>query len=177
MQRLERERLRTQLAEKRIVHIRIGIRTENHVRIDMSRLDKKGRWENDPEKVRILPPDTPIRSKCVKIIFDDINTRPEIFNVRDESVSEPRSCHTKQRKQMAPIKPIPMKSFTLTHLISPDDQYVFKARQLPTPMDMHSINTRIVLGQLIESDLYLDDLRIQYEYIQSGNLNINLPTQ
>ncbi len=33
---------------------------KENVRIDMSRLDKKGRWENDPDRVQILPLDTPI---------------------------------------------------------------------------------------------------------------------
>ena len=51
--------------------------TEKEVRIDMSRLDKKGRWEYDPEKVRTLPPDTPLE-KIVEIILEDIKTRPEL---------------------------------------------------------------------------------------------------
>jgi hypothetical protein len=34
--------------------------TENEIRVDMSRLDKKGRWEYDPNKVRILSSDTPL---------------------------------------------------------------------------------------------------------------------
>lgn len=51
--------------------------TENEVRIDMSRLDKRGRWEYDPEKVQTLPPDTPLE-KIVEIILEDIKTRPEL---------------------------------------------------------------------------------------------------
>ncbi len=39
--------------------------TEDEIRIDMSRLDKKGRWEYDMNKVRILPP--PPFSTCVKV--------------------------------------------------------------------------------------------------------------
>lgn len=52
--------------------------TENEVRIDMSRLDKKGRWEYDPNKVRTLPPDTPLE-EIVEIILEDLKTRPEVF--------------------------------------------------------------------------------------------------
>jgi hypothetical protein len=51
--------------------------TENEVRIDMSRLDKKGRWEYDPAKVRILPPNTALE-EIVEIILEDIKTRPEL---------------------------------------------------------------------------------------------------
>jgi hypothetical protein len=49
--------------------------TEYEVRIDMSRLDEKGRLEYDPEKVRILPPDTTL-GEIVEIILEDIKTRP-----------------------------------------------------------------------------------------------------
>lgn len=52
--------------------------TEKQVRIDMSRLNKKGVWEYDLEKVRILPPDTPLE-QIVEIILADIKTRPEIL--------------------------------------------------------------------------------------------------
>ncbi len=51
--------------------------TENEVRIDMSRLDRKGRWEYDSEKVRILPPDTPLE-EIVEIILEDTKTQPEL---------------------------------------------------------------------------------------------------
>lgn len=50
--------------------------TENQIRIDMSRLDKKGRWENDPNKVRIFPPDTLI-TEIIETILEDIKTRPK----------------------------------------------------------------------------------------------------
>lgn len=53
--------------------------TGMETRIDMSRLDKKGRWENDPNKVRILPPDTPLE-EIVEIILEDIKTRSEVFS-------------------------------------------------------------------------------------------------
>lgn len=52
--------------------------TNKEVRIDMSRLDKQGRWEYDPNKVRILPNDVPI-DEIVKILLEDIETRPELF--------------------------------------------------------------------------------------------------
>lgn len=52
--------------------------TAVHVRIDMSRLDRKGIWENDPDKKRILPPDTSIE-EIVEIILEDVKTRPEVF--------------------------------------------------------------------------------------------------
>jgi hypothetical protein len=53
--------------------------SEKEVRINMSRLDKKGRWEYDPSKVRILPPDTSLE-EIVEIILDDLKTRPGVFN-------------------------------------------------------------------------------------------------
>ena len=53
--------------------------TDKHVRIEMSRLDKKSRWEYDPEKTKILPPDTPLEH-IVESILKDVRTRPEIFN-------------------------------------------------------------------------------------------------
>ena len=52
--------------------------TEKQVRIDMSRLDKKGRWEYDLTKTQILPPDTPVE-QIVEIILEDIKMRPEVF--------------------------------------------------------------------------------------------------
>ena len=52
--------------------------TDKGVRIDMSRLDKKGRWEIDPEKVRILPPDTPLED-IIAVILEDIRSRPELW--------------------------------------------------------------------------------------------------
>lgn len=44
------------------------------VRIQMSRLDKKGRWEFDPEKRRELPIETPSK-EIVKIILEDVKSR------------------------------------------------------------------------------------------------------
>lgn len=52
--------------------------TEKEVHIDMSRLNKNGVWEYDPEKKRILPPDTSIE-EIVEIILEDVETRPEVL--------------------------------------------------------------------------------------------------
>lgn len=52
--------------------------TEKEVRIDMSHLNKKGVWEYDLDKVKILQPDTPIE-QIVEIILEDLKTRPEVF--------------------------------------------------------------------------------------------------
>ena len=51
--------------------------TEHEIRIDVSRLDKKGRWEFDPEKAKKIPPTTQL-SEVVIIILDDIKSRPEV---------------------------------------------------------------------------------------------------
>ena len=50
---------------------------DKQVRIDMSCLDERGRFINDPNKVTILPPNTPLK-KIVGIILKDIKTRPEL---------------------------------------------------------------------------------------------------
>lgn len=52
--------------------------TDHGVRIEMSRLDKQGRWEFDPDKRKILSPDSSLE-EIAKIILEDIKTRPEIF--------------------------------------------------------------------------------------------------
>lgn len=52
--------------------------TKKEVRIDMSKLDKKGRWVFDLAKVTLLPPDSPLEN-IVEIIIDDIKTRPEVI--------------------------------------------------------------------------------------------------
>lgn len=44
------------------------------IRLDISRLDKKGRWEIDPTKVQIFLPDTPLK-EIVEIILEDLKTR------------------------------------------------------------------------------------------------------
>lgn len=53
--------------------------TEKEVRIDMSRLNKKGVWEFDLEKVRKLPPDSSIE-QIAEIILEDLKTRPEVWS-------------------------------------------------------------------------------------------------
>lgn len=51
---------------------------ETQIRVNMSRLDKQGRWEFDPTKVRIFPPDTPLE-EIIAVILADIRTRPEVW--------------------------------------------------------------------------------------------------
>ena len=51
--------------------------TNKEVRVDMSRLDKKGRWEFDPAKVRVFPSDTPLE-EVLAVILEDIRSRPEL---------------------------------------------------------------------------------------------------
>lgn len=48
------------------------------IRVDMSYTDKKGRWQNDPEKVRIFPKDTPLE-EIVEFILADARSRPEVL--------------------------------------------------------------------------------------------------
>ena len=52
--------------------------TDKHIRVDMSYRDKQGRWQNDPAKVRIFPPDTPLED-VIAVILADIRTRPEVL--------------------------------------------------------------------------------------------------
>lgn len=52
--------------------------TEQRIHVDMSYRDKQGRWQNDPAKVRILPPDTPLED-VISVILADIRTRPEVL--------------------------------------------------------------------------------------------------
>jgi hypothetical protein len=51
--------------------------TDKETRVDMSRLDKKGRWEIDPGKVRTFPPNTPLKD-IITVILEDIQSRPEL---------------------------------------------------------------------------------------------------
>jgi hypothetical protein len=52
--------------------------TDQRVRVDMSYRDKQGRWQNDPAKVRIFPPDTPL-ADVIAVVLADIRTRPEVL--------------------------------------------------------------------------------------------------
>ena len=52
--------------------------TDKEIRVDMSRLDKKGRWEYDPEKTCTFPPDTPL-DQIIAIIMEDIRSRPAVW--------------------------------------------------------------------------------------------------
>lgn len=49
---------------------------DDEIRVDMSYTDKKGRWQNDPEKVRVFPRETP-PTRIAKVILDDIESRVE----------------------------------------------------------------------------------------------------
>ncbi|MFZ1709934.1 MAG: hypothetical protein WAW20_15220 [Anaerolineae bacterium] len=51
--------------------------TDRHIRVDMSYRDKQGRWQNDPAKVRIFPPDTPLEN-VLAVILQDVRSRPEL---------------------------------------------------------------------------------------------------
>jgi hypothetical protein len=48
------------------------------IRLDISRVDKKGRWEIDPAKVQIFKLDTPIK-ELIKVILDDVRTKPNLL--------------------------------------------------------------------------------------------------
>lgn len=52
--------------------------TEKQIRIDMSCLNKKGVWEYDLGKVKLLLPDASLE-QIVGIILEDIKTRPEVL--------------------------------------------------------------------------------------------------
>jgi hypothetical protein len=51
--------------------------TDSQIRLDMSRLDKKGRWEWDLQKVHLLPVDTPLE-EIIDLILKDAAQRPEL---------------------------------------------------------------------------------------------------
>jgi hypothetical protein len=52
--------------------------TDKGIRVDMSRLDKRGRWEWDPAKTRTFPPDTSLQD-VIAVILEDIQSRPEAW--------------------------------------------------------------------------------------------------
>lgn len=52
--------------------------TDKEIQVEMSRLDKQGRWEWDPAKRRIFPPDTPL-PEIIAVILEDIQSRPELW--------------------------------------------------------------------------------------------------
>lgn len=47
---------------------------ESYIFLQISRLDKKGRWEYDPEKEHTFPLDTPL-DEVIQIIIDDYHSR------------------------------------------------------------------------------------------------------
>lgn len=52
--------------------------TDKEIQVEMYRLDKQGRWEPDPAKRRIFPPDTPL-PEIIAVILEDIRSRPELW--------------------------------------------------------------------------------------------------
>ena len=52
--------------------------TDKEIQVTMSRLDKKGRWEYDPDKMHTFPVDTPLQD-IVDVILEDIQSRPEVW--------------------------------------------------------------------------------------------------
>lgn len=52
--------------------------TDKEIRMDMSRLDRKGRWEYDPKKMRTFPPDSPLQD-VVAVILEDVRARQEVW--------------------------------------------------------------------------------------------------
>jgi hypothetical protein len=52
--------------------------TDKEIQVNMSRLDKKGRWEYDPEKMRSFLTDTPLQD-IIHVILEDIQSRPEVW--------------------------------------------------------------------------------------------------
>ena len=50
----------------------------DEVTVFMSRLDRQGRFVDDPAKKRVLPKDTSLR-ELVEIIMEDIRSRPELW--------------------------------------------------------------------------------------------------
>ncbi len=48
------------------------------IRLDILRVDKKGRWEIDPAKVQIFKIDTPI-DEIIKVILEDIRSKPHLL--------------------------------------------------------------------------------------------------
>lgn len=52
--------------------------TDDQIRVDMSMVDGKGRWQFDPEKTRIFPIDTNLQT-VANVILEDIRSRPELL--------------------------------------------------------------------------------------------------
>lgn len=53
--------------------------TSKGIRLDIPRLDRKGRWEIDPNAVTMFPSNTAIK-EIVKIIIENFNSRPGLRN-------------------------------------------------------------------------------------------------
>lgn len=65
-----------ELAKTGAAYVILG--SDKEIRVEMSRLDRKGWWEFAPEKRRIFPPDAPLE-EIVAVIFEDIRSRPEVW--------------------------------------------------------------------------------------------------
>lgn len=65
-----------ELAKAGAAYVILG--SDKEIRVEMSRLDRKGWWEFDPEKRRIFPPDAPLE-EIVAVILEDIRSRPEVW--------------------------------------------------------------------------------------------------
>jgi hypothetical protein len=50
----------------------------SQVRLDMTRRDDKGRWQNDPQKVRLLPAGTPLE-EILELILADAAQQLEVL--------------------------------------------------------------------------------------------------
>jgi hypothetical protein len=48
--------------------------SDKQKRLDIARVDKQGKWEFDPEKVRVFSVSTPLE-KILKIILDDVYSK------------------------------------------------------------------------------------------------------
>jgi len=57
--------------------------TEDQIRLDMSMVDNKGRWQFDPAKMRILPLGTSVHD-LVTLILEDIKSRPELNHMNSQ---------------------------------------------------------------------------------------------
>jgi hypothetical protein len=52
--------------------------SEDTIRLYVSRLDQRGRFETDPAKTRTFPKRTPLET-IVEAVLDDIRSRPELL--------------------------------------------------------------------------------------------------
>lgn len=60
--------------------------TDREVRVDMTYVDKKGRWLNDPKKVRLLALDALLET-ILATIFEDIRSYPHFSSYVEETAT------------------------------------------------------------------------------------------